>query len=93
MSLRLPEAEYRALCKSILRRDGYKCRSCGSRSALHVHHIQFRSQQGPDASWNLITLCSACHSGVHEYKLSIGSLANADLFVKFIRLDGWRPHG
>ena len=91
MSLRLPEDEYKALCKSILQRDGYKCRSCGMRSNLHVHHIQFRSQQGPDASWNLITLCSSCHDGVHVYKLGIGSLADADKEVKFYRAEGWRP--
>ena len=90
-SLRLPPEEYEALCKAILQRDGWKCRHCKSRNALHIHHIQFRSQQGPDESWNLIVLCSACHAGVHEYKLSIESLANADKEVKFFRVEGWRP--
>ena len=90
-TLRLSDSEYKTLCKSILQRDNWKCRSCGMRSALNVHHIQFRSQQGPDKSWNLITLCQACHSGVHEYKLSIGSLADADKEVKFYRAEGWKP--
>ena len=91
-SLRLPEEEYAALRKVILTRDHWKCRSCGSRNNLHVHHIQFRSQQGPDASWNLITLCNACHDGVHSYQLGIGSLANADKEVQFHRAEGWKPH-
>ena len=90
-NLRLPPDQYALLVKQVLSRDGYKCRSCGMRSNLHVHHIQFRSQQGPDASWNLITLCCACHSGVHEYKLGIESLANADYEVAFFRAEGWRP--
>lgn len=90
-TLRLSDSEYKTLCKSILQRDGWKCRHCKSRNALHIHHIQFRSQQGPDASWNLITLCSACHRGVHEYNLSIGSLADADKEVRFHRTENWRP--
>lgn len=95
MSLRLPEKEYKVLCKVILQRDAWKCRCCGSRNALHVHHIIFRSQQGPDTTWNLITLCSSCHDGVHvDVKLvlqSDGVVVNADLPVRFMRLDGWRP--
>ena len=90
-TLRLPPEEYALLVKQVLNRDGWKCRSCGMRSGLHVHHIQFRSQQGPDESWNLIALCSACHRGVHEYKLGIGSLADADKEVRFYRVEGWRP--
>jgi phage terminase large subunit GpA-like protein len=96
MSLRLPEAGYRALCKSILRRDGWQCKSCGSRSTLHVHHIIFRSQSGPDVEWNLITVCSACHDGIHKdvkhgvYGLVI--VLGEDHSVKFVRNWGWKPH-
>ena len=97
MSLRLPEAEYKALCFYVLSRDHWKCRRCNLRNNLHVHHIIFRSHQGPDESWNLITLCSGCHNGIHVdvkngvFGLVIAPPANADGVVKFIRNWGWRP--
>jgi 5-methylcytosine-specific restriction endonuclease McrA len=94
VSLRLPEYEYKELCVKVLMRDGYKCRSCGLRSNLHVHHIIFRSQQGPDEMWNLLTLCSACHDGVHkdvkdgQYGLAINFNVDGPYFVRRL---GWRP--
>ena len=74
MSLRLPAAEYKALCLRVLRRDGWKCRNprCGFRGNLHVHHIIFRSEMGEDASWNLVTICNVCHDLIHAYELFIG---------------------
>lgn len=73
MSLRIPEAEYAALCRKVLERDGWKCQNprCGYRESLHVHHIIYRSQQGKDESWNLITVCNQCHDRIHDYKLFI----------------------
>ncbi len=46
-----------------LERDGWRCRvpGCGARRNLEVHHIQFRSHGGSNASWNLVTLCHAHH--------------------------------
>jgi 5-methylcytosine-specific restriction endonuclease McrA len=97
VSLRLPEEEYAALCKDILQRDHWKCRSCGSRNNLHCHHIIFRSQGGEDTMENILVLCSACHDGVHkdvkdgQYALVIVLPANANAEVQFIRRPGWRP--
>lgn len=94
MSLRLPPEEYKALCRAVLERDHWKCRSCGSRNALHVHHIQFRSQQGPDEAYNLIVLCSSCHDGVHkdvkdgEYGLTINFNVDGPYFIRRL---GWWP--
>lgn len=51
----------------ILERDRY-CRGCGGSipsQQLHVHHILFRSQGGPDEDWNLISLCPGCHDKAH----------------------------
>ncbi len=72
MSLRLETEEYRALCRSVLDRDGWKCRVCGYRNNLACHHIIFRSECGVDESWNLVTLCQIHHDAVHAYKLFIG---------------------
>jgi len=95
MSLRLPEKEYTALCRAILERDGWRCRNCKSRSALHVHHIVFRSQGGEDSMDNLLVLCLACHEGVHRdvkdgvYGLTI--TVTSDGQVTMQRRPGWRP--
>lgn len=62
---RLDPAAYDSLRQKVLRRDGWRCQSCGSMSNLEVHHQQFRSQTGPDVEENLITLCYVCHAAIH----------------------------
>ena len=74
MSLRLPTEEYKALCRQVLDRDQWKCRKCGYRQNLHVHHIIFRSEMGEDVTWNLITLCSECHETVHRGEMFLLAL-------------------
>ena len=64
--LRLEPASYEALRLQVLRRDGWRCQSCGAMSNLEVHHQQFRSQSGDDSELNLITLCTACHAHKHR---------------------------
>ena len=63
--LRLDSELYEQLRNQVLRRDGWRCQSCGTMSNLEVHHKEFRSQSGEDSEQNLITLCSACHATVH----------------------------
>jgi 5-methylcytosine-specific restriction endonuclease McrA len=63
--LRLDPLSYENLRQQTLRRDGWRCQSCGAMSNLEVHHREFRSHSGPDSDENLITLCSACHARVH----------------------------
>ncbi len=52
-----------------IRRDNFKCRSCGkspatdSRIILHVDHIKAWSKGGETAPENLQTLCSECNIG------------------------------
>lgn len=48
----------------VLERDRYRCRGCFV-GAGELHHIQFRSQGGPDKASNLITLCPSCHRRAH----------------------------
>jgi 5-methylcytosine-specific restriction endonuclease McrA len=95
----------------ILERDGYRCRApgCTARKSLEVHHIIFRSHNGPDASWNLTTLCAAHHRhAVHEGTLRVWGRAPHDLTWQVGSPDGgatwiyrgdrsvvfaWRPAG
>ena len=64
--LRLDPLTYESLRQQVLRRDGWRCQSCGTMSNLEVHHRKFRSHSGADSEENLITLCIACHSAVHS---------------------------
>jgi 5-methylcytosine-specific restriction endonuclease McrA len=56
---------YETLRQQVLRRDNWRCQSCGTMSNLEVHHQQLRSHSGADAEENLITLCTACHGKMH----------------------------
>jgi 5-methylcytosine-specific restriction endonuclease McrA len=53
-----PELYY-TLRNQVLRRDGWRRKSCGTISNLEVHDKEFRSQAGDNSEQNLITLCSA----------------------------------
>jgi ATP-dependent DNA helicase RecQ len=63
--IRLDRISYENLRQQVLRRDGWRCQSCGAMSNLEVHHQQFRGHAGEDSEQNLITLCSECHSAIH----------------------------
>ena len=64
--LRLDPVSYENLWQQVLRRDGWRCQSCGTMSNLEIHHKEFRSHAGEDSELNLITLCTECHrQGVH----------------------------
>ena len=63
--VRLNPESYEVLRQQVLRRDDWRCQSCGTMSNLEVHHKQFRSQSGDDSEENLITLCTTCHARVH----------------------------
>ena len=62
------------LRERVFRRDGHRCRSCGSRRALHAHHVVWRSQGGATKLDNLITLCGICHGLVHQGFLDVDSV-------------------
>ncbi len=60
---------------SVLRRDNYKCVSCGwehkdwNRSDprhLELHHQKEHAKGGENTEGNLITLCTVCHKDIHK---------------------------
>jgi len=53
--------EWFLLKEQTLKRDGYKCKVCGSTEHITAHHIVPRILGGPDTLDNLITLCEDCH--------------------------------
>ena len=52
-------------------RDGYKCRKCGSKTHLEVHHIVQRKDGGTDHRDNLVTLCHDCHAALHRGEFTL----------------------
>jgi 5-methylcytosine-specific restriction endonuclease McrA len=64
--LRLDPVSYEKLRQQILRRDAWRCQSCGAMANLEVHHKDFRSHLGDDSEGNLITLCVECHRQMHS---------------------------
>jgi 5-methylcytosine-specific restriction endonuclease McrA len=64
--LRLDPLSYESLRRQVLRRDGWRCQSCGKMSNLEVHHKEFRSHYGDDSEQNLIAMCTACHAAAHH---------------------------
>lgn len=62
----LSSPEWKAKKLSILKRDDYKCRSCGSNILLHVHHITYK-RIGKERLSDLVTVCANCHKELHDY--------------------------
>jgi hypothetical protein len=62
----------------IIARDKFRCScpGCTSRAQLHGHHLEHKSQGGPDADWNLTAACAGHHqSGLHGGGLEMGGWA------------------
>jgi hypothetical protein len=51
------------LRETVLKRDRFRCRVCGSGAALLVHH-----RDGHNEKRLLITLCISCHVRLHRYR-------------------------
>ncbi len=56
--------EWAVLKKQVHRRDGYRCRLCGSAEQLHVHHCTY-ANYGQEKFEDLITLCGMCYRRFH----------------------------
>ena len=69
--IRLDPVAYENLRQNVLRRDGWRCQSCGAMANLEIHHQEFRSHSGDDSELNLITLCTACHRQRHRAPFSL----------------------
>jgi hypothetical protein len=53
---------------------------CDAFSALHLHHIVFRSRGGGDEAENLVVLCDFHHMALHEGWISCAGRAPARLY-------------
>lgn len=59
----------------VMRRDGYKCKRCGKKENLSIHHKGHLLN--PASKWlvkkatsndsnNLVTICEECHDAIHK---------------------------
>jgi len=61
----------------VMRRDSFKCQSCGRSPAmtaglvLHVDHVHPRSKNGPTKMDNLQTLCEQCNIGKSDLPMKV----------------------
>lgn len=56
----------------VLKRDGFRCRYCGTSSLsalLHVDHVIPRAEGGSDDPTNLVAACAACNLGKSDVQL------------------------
>lgn len=66
-----------AVARKVRIRDGHRCRICGSRCELEVHHRTYRvggrSIVGHELEHLgcLVTLCASCHEKVHKGELAL----------------------
>lgn len=68
---RREEKWFSGLREDCLKRDEYKCSTCGSKERLCVHHKDGCGRGSKvlnNSLDNLITLCSACHQKIHNSK-------------------------
>lgn len=66
------------------RRDEHCCRVCGKRvggigilSAVHHHHLVYRSRGGEHTTANVISLCVKCHHAQHNGEIRLSGDADA----------------
>lgn len=61
--------------RKILKRDGFKCTVCDSKSKLNIHHTYYTGQNTPPWAYpnnSLLTICNSCHEKYHrEHELTI----------------------
>lgn len=60
-----PRVKNEKIVDQLKKEIGY-CEYCGSSFRLEAHHIKSRGAGGDDNRNNLIVLCHACHSNVHD---------------------------
>lgn len=65
---RRTQKEYRDFHRAVLQRDKYRCRKCGNKIKLQVHHINGHNWDKENRTniENGITLCKICHMNFHS---------------------------
>jgi hypothetical protein len=89
--------------KNILKRDGFKCVYCGSRSDLTIDHVVPKSKGGKTSWENLVTACNDCNNTkdnklLHESGLVMKTKPRMPNRIIFLRQEvnkieeDWKPY-
>lgn len=70
--------------EAVLKRDKNRCRFCGTKNGLHVHHVFYRSQGGEHVEHNLITVCYRHHDLIHSDKKRFQPLCLGVLWLSIV---------
>jgi 5-methylcytosine-specific restriction endonuclease McrA len=65
-------SDYRKWQRAVLKRDDYRCQSCGVAEGLHAHHVQ-AWRDFPALRFDVAngrTLCAACHARAHGTRMN-----------------------
>ncbi len=54
--------------QAVKERDRKRCRRCGNKNGIQLHHVVYKSSGGEDLSTNLLVLCQGCHFTMHQDK-------------------------
>ena len=88
-SLYLKSKEWKEKRKKVLQRDNYRCKKCGSKTNLHIHHISYKNI-GKEPLDDLVTLCDNCHKKLHDsigYPKSYDDYMNKDYYIWYDAYD------
>lgn len=61
----LGSQEWKQVKEAVKKRYGNKCRMCGCKDNLEVHHVYYQDENGEDAFFNenaCVLLCKECHA-------------------------------
>lgn len=89
--------------KNIIKRDGFKCVYCGSRSELTIDHVVPKSKGGKTSWENLVTACMECNNTkdnklLHEVGMTMKTKPKMPNRIVFLRQqvsnieDDWKPY-
>ena len=62
----------------LAKRDGVKCKECGRRNKLTIHHIVPIARGGKDIPSNRVFLCRICHMNKHGVIGYLSSIKNLE---------------
>ena len=62
----IPWGQWSRFRRTILDRDGWRCRNCGRAGRLEVHHPVPLERGGKPFDPDCYTLCRSCHVALHR---------------------------
>lgn len=85
----LASDEWKKRRQRAIKRDGGKCRCCGSTTRLTVHHLHYDNLYC-ERTRDLVTLCWECHQDIHRKETHDWIMKKIDPDNRIRARLGWR---